>query len=96
MNFCLLGEFPFLALVGQSTGENIQWSCGGSIINKWFVISAGHCGPTVDYVRLGEWRVVDPEKEVNNTDCETVDQVTTCSQPHQVGLIVTLPQLTSS
>merc|ERR1712154_445753 len=41
--------------------------CGGAVINKWFVLSAGHCGPTVDYVRLGEWKVVDPETE---TECE--------------------------
>jgi len=62
-----IGEFPFLGLLGKEESGNIKWVCGGAVINKWFVLSAGHCGPTVDYVRLGEWKVVDPETE---TKCE--------------------------
>merc|ERR1712154_582150 len=62
-----IGEFPFLGLLGKEKSGNIKWVCGGAVINKWFVLSAGHCGPTVDYVRLGEWKVVDPETE---TECE--------------------------
>ena len=58
-----IGEFPFLALLGKERGGTVQWFCGGSIINKWFVLSAAHCGDRVDYVRLGEWKVVDPECE---------------------------------
>ena len=27
-----------------------------NIFTKWFVLSAAHCGPTVDFVRLGEWK----------------------------------------
>merc|ERR1712154_275371 len=52
-----IGEFPFLGLLGKEKSGN----------NKWVFLSAGHCGPTVDYVRLGEWKVVDPETE---TECE--------------------------
>ena len=52
-----IGEFPFLGRLGRKEGGNIKWRCGGSIINKWFLLSAAHCGPTVDYVRLGEWKV---------------------------------------
>jgi len=94
-----IGEFPFLGLLGQQKGRSIKWTCGGSIINKWFVLSAAHCGPNVDYVRLGEWKVVDPECERldycerecdgqcesanQRIDCETVNGVETCTEPYQ-------------
>ena len=52
-----IGEFPFLGLLGRREAGNIEWVCGGSIINKWFLLSAAHCGPALDYVRLGEWKV---------------------------------------
>ena len=57
-----LGEYPFLALLGKTRGRGrgTFWHCGGTLINKWYVISAAHCGPRVDFVRVGEWNVVDP------------------------------------
>ena len=95
-----IGEFPFMALLGSGQEGNITWKCGGSVINKWFVLSAAHCGPNVDYVRLGEWKVVDPECERldycerecdgqcesanQRIDCETVNGVETCTEPYQV------------
>ena len=78
-----IGEFPFLGRLGRKEGGNIKWRCGGSIINKWFLLSAAHCGPNVDYVRLGEWNVT--ESDTERIDCETVRGVETCSAPHQVG-----------
>ena len=64
-----IGEFPFLGLLGKEKRGSIQWSCGGSIINQWYVLSAASCGDNVDFVRLGEWKVVDPECE-NLDHCE--------------------------
>ena len=85
-----MGEFPFLALLGY-TGEDdkIYWrKCGGSIINRWYVLSAAQCGRsnTPDYVRLGEWKLEDDPK--NKTDCETVEGVRSCTEPYQVGLYI--------
>ena len=37
-------------------------------------MSAAHCGPSVDYVRLGEWEVVDTDKFEVNT-CSYFNEV---------------------
>jgi len=66
------GAFPWLALLGRyqlrnsnvyQNGQKLRrtkvtkWVCGGSLINHWYVVTAGHCRPRLKILRLGEWKV---------------------------------------
>merc|ERR1712179_671387 len=58
-----LGEFPWSALIWKRRRQ--RWHCGGTLINKWYVLSAAHCvddDDEVGEVRLGEWKVKDVNK----------------------------------
>ena len=58
-----LGEFPWSALIRKRRRQ--RWHCGGTLINKWYVLSAAHCvddDDKVEEVRLGEWKVKDVNK----------------------------------
>merc|ERR1719397_1309685 len=71
------GAFPWVALLGRYVlvDSNVyqnrkplgrvkvpKWVCGGTLINHWYVVTAGHClGETrntkLRTLRLGEWKV---------------------------------------
>jgi len=68
------GEFPFTALLGKKDVRSIKlpgrqvmtftepaWVCGGTLVNLWYVVTAGHCQgvgeEALAVVRLGEYQV---------------------------------------
>jgi len=69
-----LGEFPWMALVGSPNTSGVRWKCGGVLINKWYVLSAAHCEPVANYVRLGEWEVVDTN-QFNVDTCSYYNEI---------------------
>ena len=43
-----LGEYPYMALLGYDVGGKITYACGGSLLNKKYVLTAAHCFDQLD------------------------------------------------
>ncbi|XP_018579322.1 anionic trypsin-2-like [Anoplophora glabripennis] len=71
-----LGQFPWIARLGirLPSIDRIIFFCGGTLISRYYVISAAHCEEKTTLVRVGE-NVVSTDK-----DC---DSSNVCSPSHQ-------------
>jgi len=74
-----IGEFPWMVLLGIESDYscNIEWKCGGSIINRHYILSAAHCIDP-DIIRVGEWRV-----DGKDIDCMDINGQEICGDKPQ-------------
>ena len=41
-----MGDYPWMVLLGtpsEAFDNKIRYGCGGTIINKWYILTAAHC-----------------------------------------------------
>ncbi|XP_031770069.2 CLIP domain-containing serine protease HP8-like isoform X2 [Galleria mellonella] len=74
-----LGQFPWIARLGYTHEDDLDWLCGGVLVSDQHVITAAHCllsaddGYELSSVRLGE------HNTETNPDC----QINVCAPPVQ-------------
>ncbi|CAH1983359.1 unnamed protein product [Acanthoscelides obtectus] len=61
-----LGEFPWIVRLGIkfSDADYIFFSCAGNLINRHYILTAGHCLESNTIARIGE------NNSRNTTDCD--------------------------
>ncbi|KAI5706071.1 hypothetical protein M8J75_004581 [Diaphorina citri] len=71
-----LGAFPWIARIGFDMGEGrgrLSYNCGGSLISKYYVVTAAHCAvipSIISSVRLGEHDAnSDPDCSPDHRQC---------------------------
>ena len=78
-----LGEFPFTAALGYTELNSFKQFCGGTLINKWFIITAAHCRTKyLTRVRLGEHRFG------SNPDCNEDGQCLPKVQDFDISSVI--------
>lgn len=89
-----LFEFPWMALLSYKKDDEIDFKCAGTVINKWYILTAAHCITELKKlkligVRLGEYNISSP------IDCvEFLPGDTTCAEPVQdIGIGKAIPHL---
>lgn len=72
----LLGEYPWTALIQYRKPDGkLEFSCGGSLINSRYVLTAAHCISGIPKnwkivgVRLGEYDLSSAGPDCENDDC---------------------------
>jgi len=75
------GRYPFVALIGENEGEFKNYLCGGTVINRWYVLSAAHCffdeGEALrqGIVNVGDWDVGTEKDCFSNGQCLPPNQI---------------------
>ncbi|XP_066157604.1 phenoloxidase-activating factor 3-like isoform X1 [Euwallacea fornicatus] len=77
-----LNEFPWMVLLQYSIGNSLRFLCGGTIINKNYILTAGHCIADLGRKRLVRVRVGEYDLR-SDIDCEVVNNTRKCNPPVQ-------------